>query len=403
MEEEKKQERTVYLDFIRFYATVAVVMLHAAAGLLVQPYDKIDTHWWWIGNFYDSFVRPSVPLFVIISGALLLEKGEEKYGTFFKKRFIRVLIPFLFWSVIYFIYSNKYFDLQKYLIALLTGKIYIHLWFVYMILGLYLITPVLRKWLQNATDSDKSYFMIIWFFSAVIFPLFDKFADFKIALTIQFVAGYTGYFVLGSMLRKKNSSTSSLPLKEGGLRKIKDIPYLLKKLLFCHSEFISASKIEILKQVQNDILRGCHILIYLFLFFISFAVTVLGTYYMTLANKGHLDGYFYNYLSPNVFIMTVSMFMLIKSMSCFFKVANSPHLTSPTTKFLKLFGELSFGIYLMHPLVINILKSGILGLKLDVFSIHPLIGVPITTFACVFICFVILLIINKIPIIKYIV
>ena len=98
---------------------------------------------------YD-LVAPGVSLFLIISGVLLLSR-DEPVGVFFKKRFLRILPPFLFWSLVTFtlgrlMEGNRDFPhfLPDYFRDLATGGSHGIYWFVYMIIGLYLVTPVLR-------------------------------------------------------------------------------------------------------------------------------------------------------------------------------------------------------------------------------------------------------------------
>ena len=81
------------LVFCRALACVLVVLLHVAA-LGFHQWDKN----WWASNTYDGLARISVPLFLMLSGALLLHK-REPLGVFFKKRFRRILPPLIGWSL----------------------------------------------------------------------------------------------------------------------------------------------------------------------------------------------------------------------------------------------------------------------------------------------------------------
>ena len=87
----------VWLDNSRLIATFAAVFLHVAAGVVV--YSNPGSQYWWAGNIYNSFVRWCVPVFVMVSGALLLNPNKmESMETFYKKRLSRILIPLLFWA-----------------------------------------------------------------------------------------------------------------------------------------------------------------------------------------------------------------------------------------------------------------------------------------------------------------
>src|SRR6266403_4519827 len=91
--------RMFYTDAIRAYAIVSVVFLHVVSPIVGHP-STVSRAWWWMANVYDAFLRPCVPLFVMVSGLLLLDpRKADPLGLFFKKRMMKVLVPFLFWGV----------------------------------------------------------------------------------------------------------------------------------------------------------------------------------------------------------------------------------------------------------------------------------------------------------------
>lgn len=89
----------VWMNNLRALATFSVIVLHVTFPILYN-YGTININDWQVGNFFDSLVRFCVPVFLMLTGALLLGKPIE-IASFFKKRFVRVLFPFLFWSSIY--------------------------------------------------------------------------------------------------------------------------------------------------------------------------------------------------------------------------------------------------------------------------------------------------------------
>ncbi len=103
---EQKQISTVkthvvWLDVVRLIAMFTVVCCHCTDPFNFYPGDSPiigDIKFW--GAAYGAFLRPCVPLFVMITGALLLPVREET-SIFYKKRILRVFWPFLIWSVIY--------------------------------------------------------------------------------------------------------------------------------------------------------------------------------------------------------------------------------------------------------------------------------------------------------------
>ena len=91
-----------WLDTLRTLATLGVIIIHISSPLVNMEYNK-NMSFWWIGNVVDSAVRYAVPLFLMLSGATLLDK-EFQLWDFYKRRFSRVLVPFLFWIIAYSIY-----------------------------------------------------------------------------------------------------------------------------------------------------------------------------------------------------------------------------------------------------------------------------------------------------------
>jgi surface polysaccharide O-acyltransferase-like enzyme len=151
----------IWVDKARIFAVIAVIVLHVSAIVVVGIKDFNDPQWWF-GNIYDSMVRWCVPVFVMISGALLLsETKNESIFIFYKKRILRLLTPILFWSLFFTIWTYIQGFIQKnppsilFLVQnLLLGKPYYHVWFLYMITGLYLVTPFLRVFVRQATTND---------------------------------------------------------------------------------------------------------------------------------------------------------------------------------------------------------------------------------------------------------
>ena len=91
--------RNFSFDLLRALATVSVVALHVAGPVLYE-YGSLPAGEWWTANAIDSAVRFSVPIFLMLTGALLLPRMEPA-GQFLKRRFARLLWPFIFWSAVY--------------------------------------------------------------------------------------------------------------------------------------------------------------------------------------------------------------------------------------------------------------------------------------------------------------
>ena len=174
--ETNKNEFSFHADLIRAVGMFLVILLHSA----VEPHpivtvpDQAEVIRWWTVTIYDTLSQPGVPLFVLVSGALLLQPyKKEPVKVFLKKRINRIALPFLFWSAIYFVYRSvlgEALNVTSIIHGLQTGAFY-HFWFIYMIFGIYLITPFLRLIIAQASRNLLKYGLILWFFATGIIPV----------------------------------------------------------------------------------------------------------------------------------------------------------------------------------------------------------------------------------------
>ena len=341
-------QKISWADNIRFFATVGVVLLHASAPGIYK-FGKISDFDWGFLNIVDSATRCCVPLFVMLSGALLLRQDKELL-PYLKNRFWRVLVPFLFWALVYCLvyianiwnttdWKNLFDNLTDTLKDIVFFRAEFkrqafHLWYVYMILGLYLVVPIIRKWIKNATEKEIIYFLILWVITLFIGSNSSKFFYPNIQLT--FFSGYLGYFVLGYYLSMKNFELS---------------PFLNKTLgIICLFLIIATS---------------------------------VGTYFLS-KQKGALDETLFEYLSPNIVLLSATVFLWFKTV----KISKTP-----LNKWISLGAQYSFGIYLVHRMIMNTLSYW----GLDWTFIHPTVGVPLTTVVSFIVSLGIIYFLQKIP------
>lgn len=337
-----------WADNIRFFATFGVIILHCAAPGLYF-YGKVSLSHWLLLDLMDSAMRCCVPLFVMLTGALLLRQ-DKALLPYLKNRFLRVVVPFLFWALIYCLIFMKdkllygeIREIPKLLGEIINSIIYhdgvlgqhaYHLWYIYMILGLYLVIPILRGWIKNTQEKEIVYFLILWGISTVVLnPLLE---DYNPGIELTFFGSFTGYLVLGYYLSIKS---------------------------FEKNRFI---------------LKGLGIFTILLIGFTTYA-----TYF--LSNRdGELNQDFYEYLSPNILLLSAAIFILLKKIEIknnYFK-----RLSSLTNKY-------SFGVYLVHVLIL----AGLDAVGLNWKFIHPLIGIPLTTIACFSFSSILIYLVAKIP------
>lgn len=207
----EKAERTIYFDYLRVFAVFAVIIIHLSA----QNFESTDVNGfaWQTFNFFNSMARWSVPVFVMISGALFVGR-EIPVKTLYTKYVLRMVISFLAWSVVYAVFSGGYAHKIDLIIELLHG--HYHMWYIPMIIGLYISVPVINKIAENETV--MKYYLALAFVFAFLVPWITTLAyDFAHQLIVTGVAalrldidymymnivlGYAGYFILGYYLNK---------------------------------------------------------------------------------------------------------------------------------------------------------------------------------------------------------
>lgn len=195
--------RQWYLDIARIVSMAAVVMIHTAAQYW-HTFDVTSADWM-ACNVYDGMARWGVPVFVMISGALFLSpKKEQGLRKLYGKNILRIVTLILFWGFVYAITDRSYdlhieADFREFFRRVLLG--HYHMWFLYMIVGLYVATPLLRC--ITASRQTTLYFLILGFVLNLVLPLLQSapiIAPLSAQLMIQLPLGYSFYYVLGYWL-----------------------------------------------------------------------------------------------------------------------------------------------------------------------------------------------------------
>lgn len=299
-------------DRLRNLATVMVIAIHVS-GPVAEQHPDLNSWEWWIANWYDAISRVSVPLFVLLSGALLLPKDYET-GPFLRKRLTRVLIPALIWMCVYNFYNymaqGQPDSIKAALIRMLESPVHYHLWFIYLIIGLYMMYPLLRPWVRTARDEDYWYVFVLCALAAWGYKLLFTFWGLKIGLYWETFSNNVGYFILGCYLAQK-------PLRGEPAH-----PTL---------RYWTVSNRQLMYIAIGLIIAGS-------------AATAYGAYWAsTTVNGGKFHRYFYDYLTPNVGAAVIGWFLL----------ARLAWNNRPLLQFEKEFATASFGIYLIHVLVMD--------------------------------------------------
>ncbi|WP_409370109.1 acyltransferase [Lysinibacillus sp. 38-6] len=340
------QTRIQYMDSLRAIAILGVLLLHAATPYVVL-YDKIADFDWQTGIVYNALSRWCVPIFLMISGALLLGRKEEPLGTFFKKRANKILLPFIAWSIIYYAWAtymwNPGYSLKEFLIMFFNNQIYYHLWYFYALIGIYLLAPVFNIFVNHASKQMIGYVVVLWILFYGIFRYYSYIVSNEFTLFFP-LSEYIGFFLLGYYL----------------------------------------ANFELSAKWRSGI-------------YVLGMIGAFETIWRTMAlseQQGQFSGYAYSYSSPNVIMMSIALFVFVKYWVNR-KVANGSYQTS---KIVTLIGQTSFGVYLVHAMILDKVRPHFF--EGNELYIKPLFAIPLQVIIILVLSTIIVWIIQKIPYLK---
>lgn len=199
------KQRDNTLDIIRLLACIMVVMMHS-------PLPTSDAN----GPFLASmsfFTAPCIGLFFMVSGALLLPIKTD-YFTFLRHRFGKIAVPTIVWSLIYIALRLYYSESEINVLQSVASIPFSPqgegvLWFMYTLCGLYLLAPILSGWLEQARKREIQFVLILWAVT-LCFPLLRLWFSINDSDTgpLYYFGGYAGYFLLGYYLKRFPDSIS---------------------------------------------------------------------------------------------------------------------------------------------------------------------------------------------------
>jgi len=302
MEQKSVVNKFNYFSILRILATFLVVLLHVSA-YIVNKFGDIGTGSWNLSNVFDSITRSSVAILFMVSGALLLGK-KESLSIFYKKRLIKIVIPFLFWQLFYLFNSVAFqikpftslFKIKETYYNLFFRYNWYHLWFIPVIIGIYLLTPFIRQWISSIKKSQIFQVIIVWLISIILndicFYIFNK-----SIINSSLIFGI-GYFILGY--------------------------------------YLSICKFKIKTKYLTLLLL------------LSVSFTAITTAFFTMRNN-LIFTHSYNYYSVSNCITAIVLFLIIKRINWekmnLYKVE----------KIIPFINSCCFGIYFIHPKIIELL------------------------------------------------
>ena len=223
----ENRKREIWLDWMRVIACFMVMVVHSTEpfylggdGSLILTRSDL----WW-ASFFDSFARCCVPLFIVASSYLQFPLHYST-GEFFRRRAVRILVPFAIWTLVYaLVWGEPVQNLKDLLLNFNYAAG--HLWFVYMLLGLYLLMPLLSPWAEKVGKRELLVYLLLCFLTMFIpfireraigdnavcvygpggipmqahYPLWGE-ASWNEFGIFYYLSGFIGYMLLGLYLRK---------------------------------------------------------------------------------------------------------------------------------------------------------------------------------------------------------
>lgn len=324
-------QRLYWVDLLRLVAMLMVIAAHCVDIYNATPQDDPMNSFW--GVFIGSLMRPSVPLFAMMTGLLLLPV-KESAKEFYLKRIPRVAIPMLIWSAVYYLipWLTGVAGLDKSVITTLfpfefspsqeagdamrnialipfTFNGYTtHMWYLYMLIGLYLLMPFFSAWVEKRDSTMTNTYLLLWlcsltlpYLKQLIAPnLFGECAWNEFG-TFYYFAGFAGYLLLGHILARRHH----MPLRR---------------------------------------IIAMGVMLYISGYIITYTGYASMAVQYSYEEAPELLELFWQFCSPNVVLMALGIFLVVQRINI-----TSPRLQS----LLAATTRCSFGTYLMHYIFIG--------------------------------------------------
>jgi surface polysaccharide O-acyltransferase-like enzyme len=319
----EERSRIIWIDALRVLAVAGVVALHFSAPLVTWLPDA-GSSLWWAGSIMTALVAWCVPVFIMISGAVLLDRPYHEHPSLFYQRRRRFFLQVTFWTVFYValrFVSEPGFTAGQMLKDLLRGVPYYHLWFLYMISGLYLCTPPLCRIVRHVPRRGRIITIVaIFVFASIVTLVRDVYFPSVRQTIVTLFIPFIGYYLCGYELKKT--------APDAVLKSVLGFILVVAVFWVVAVSYVSASGVE------------------------------------RFLSRSWLFGAF----SPLVIIMSVALFQLMHSAGSAATVEDGGTLGT-----IARLSPLVFGIYLIHPLFIRLLASaGFPGPHISPFIALPL-------------------------------
>ncbi len=338
-----------YINRLRILSIYAVVTAHVTIWLTMGT-TPFSFNWWLgCGIFYVCFC--SIPVFVMISGALLLDdsRREESPAEFYRKRMVRVGVPLVSWTVVYLcvrsFVDHEQLTAGRVLELIITADPYYHLWFLYMMVGLYLVTPPLRTFVRHSTRRERLFVIVLMLVLANAYCQADALLWNNQRSIFTLFIPYIAFYLCGYELSRIDPR--SIPSK-----------HLAIPVLICA------------------------------IYLAAFA----GPFLSRQGGVGPGRRFVFDFFTPPVIFMSIAIFW-----AAWLHNATARPVHGIRKIAVEWVASTTLGIYALHPLVLTWIQSGLRNHTSNGSFLAGVLIVPLVTFAA---CYVITSILMNIPLLR---
>ena len=288
-----------WLDRLRLWAIFAVVVIHAIGTATRQSGTGLHPGAWWASNLINAACLWCVPVFVMVSGALMLDPSRSASGRhFLRRRMSKILIPLAFWVTVYLIFQRQFYGMNLSFSAtwksLAAGNPYLQLYFLFIVAGLTLLTPALRRLIAHSSRHELRLATGACLAFGLAEHAFRELGPGGSLNAVTRCLPYVGYYLAGHLL-----ATADITPR--------------------------------IQQLARRLAVG------------GWLSTVIGSGILAAHYGWTTSGYFlYDYLSPTVMVMSLAVFVAARGWA--------PKRLS--TAHLRTLGAATFGVFLLHPLLL---------------------------------------------------
>ena len=346
LNEEDTAGRVLWLDPLRIVAILAVITIHTVSPLTAGATVATFSPTWWVAATMNVASLWCVPVFVMISGGLLLRPAKPQPAmVFYRRRLHRIGIPLVFWTGVYLALRPTFFGehLSKAQAAhdLATGHPYLQLYYLYVIAGLYAVTPLLRSALARTSDKRLRQLAVgVLGFNIADYTLSTVFGAGGVNALTEWLP-FLGYFLAGAWLMR--SPTTPTTYRRASSLAIAAVP----------------------------------------------ATVVLAALSIHLFGWTSSGRYFLGYQSPTVAVMATALFLAVR--------ARAESVGWRPRRWVARTSDATFGVFLLHPLLLVPLLQH-LGRPAHLATVA--LGVPALVVSVAAVCTGVTLLLVRVPLVR---